>query len=113
MPSMACRVRPARPDDAAVPSLLYMSAQPYYDAYAGTAERAHRLLAAVYGKAGHTASWNVCRVAERNGAIAGVSAVFAAADGDALARRFLALTLARMPPWRLPMVMRHLRASSV
>src|SRR6266536_3216119 len=85
MPPMPCPVRPARPEDVAVPELLYVSAQPYYDAYAGTPERARRMLAAVYPKQGHTASWAICRVAELDERVVGASAVFNAAAGDALA----------------------------
>jgi hypothetical protein len=70
-------VRPARPDDAAA-GLLYVSAAPYYDRYAGGEERARRLLAAVYPRGGHTASWEVCRVALMDDTVAGVLADYRA-----------------------------------
>jgi ribosomal protein S18 acetylase RimI-like enzyme len=111
MPGMEPVVRPARPDDAAA-GLLYVSAAPYYDRYAGGEERARRLLAAVYPRGGHTASWEVCRVALMGDTVAGVLAAFPVADGEALARRFIRLTLGRIPPWRLPGLIRHLRASA-
>ncbi|HWT25621.1 MAG TPA: hypothetical protein VN213_19100, partial [Solirubrobacteraceae bacterium] len=104
-------VRPARPDDPAA-DLLYVSAAPYYDRYAGGEARARRLLAAVYPRARHTASWEVCRVAVVDGAVAGVLAAFPADDSEVLARRFIRLTVGRIPPWRLPRLVRHLRASS-
>jgi GNAT superfamily N-acetyltransferase len=104
-------VRAARPDDRA-DALLYASAAPYYAAYAGGPERARRLLRALYPRARHTASWEVCRVAEAGGAVVGVIAMFPAEDGDALARRFVRLTLAHLPPWRLPALFRHLRATA-
>ena len=47
MAGMEVVVRSARPEDAA-DGLLYLSAAPYYAAYAGGAERARRLLAALY-----------------------------------------------------------------
>jgi hypothetical protein len=68
-------VRTARPDDAA-DTLLFESAAPYYAAYAGGPERARRLLRTLYPRRGHTASWEVCRVAEADGAVVGVLAAF-------------------------------------
>ena len=64
-------------------------------------------------KPGHTAAWDRTFVAEVDGRVAGVLVSFAAADGDRLARRFLAVSLARLPAWRWPLIIRHLRASSV
>jgi ribosomal protein S18 acetylase RimI-like enzyme len=104
-------VRTARPDDAA-DALLYESAAPYYTAYAGGPERARRLLRTLYPRDGHTASWEVCRVAGADGAIVGVLAAFPSRDGDALARRFVRLTLLHSAPWRVPRLMRHLRATA-
>src|SRR3954466_14610168 len=62
MPSMPPIVRPARPTHEEAPELLYLSAAPYYDAFAGSPERARRLLAAIWPKPGHTASWDSTRV---------------------------------------------------
>jgi ribosomal protein S18 acetylase RimI-like enzyme len=104
-------VRTARPDDRAA-ELLYLSAAPYYDAYAGGPTRARRLLHSLYPRSGHTASWEVCHVAVADGAVAGVLAAFPAAAGDELARRFVRLTLAHSAPWRLPALFRHLRATA-
>jgi GNAT superfamily N-acetyltransferase len=104
-------VRTARPDDP-VAELLYLSAAPYYDAYAGGTTRARRLLRTLYPRGGHTASWDVCHVAVADGAIAGVLAAFPADNADELARRFVRLTLAHSPPWRLPALFRHLRATA-
>ena len=101
-------MRAARPDDP-VPELLYLSAAPYYAAFAGGARHARALLARLYPRRGHTASWEVCRVAVVDGAVAGVLAAFPADRGDELARRFVRLTLARTPPWRLPALFRHLQ----
>jgi GNAT superfamily N-acetyltransferase len=104
-------VRAARPDDPA-DGLLYASAAPYYAAYAGGPQRARRLLRTLYPRAAHTASWEVCHVAEADGAVVGVLAAFPAAAGDALARRFVRLTLTHSPPWRVPALYRHLRATA-
>jgi GNAT superfamily N-acetyltransferase len=105
-------VRAARRDDPAH-ALLFASAAPYYSAYAGGRERARRLLRTLYPRRGHTASWEVCHVAEAGGAVVGVLAAFPSDDGDALARRFVRLTIAHSPPWRLPALFRHLRATAV
>ncbi len=109
---MDVAVRPARREDAAH-ALLFTSAAPYYAAYAGGPERARRLLRALYPRSGHTASFEVCHVAVAgDGSLAGVLAVFPAEEGDALARRFVRLTVAHSPPWRVPALMRHLRATA-
>jgi GNAT superfamily N-acetyltransferase len=107
---MELTVRAARPSDAAA-GLLYESARPYYDAYAGGGRRARALLEAVYPRTGHAASFEVCVLAEAEGALAGVMAGFPVRDGDRLARRFVALTAPRLPPWRWPGLLRHLRAA--
>jgi ribosomal protein S18 acetylase RimI-like enzyme len=112
MPPMPPLVRPARPDDHAAVDLLYESAAPYYDVYAGSRHRARRILAHVWTRRGHTASFEVCHVAEVDGEVVGVISTFPSRAGDRLARRFLGLTVVRMPAWRWPIVLRHLRASS-
>jgi ribosomal protein S18 acetylase RimI-like enzyme len=110
MTEMPVAVRPATPADPA-DTLLYLSAKPYYDAYAGSEARARSLLATVYGRRGHAASFDVCAVAELDGQLAGVIAWFPVTEGDARARRFVSLTAPRVPPWRWPALLRHLRAA--
>src|SRR3712207_1708067 len=110
MTDMTLAVRPATPDDPAV-ELLYVSAKPYYDAYAGSERRARAMLTALYPRTGHAASFEVCSVAELDGAVAGVLASFPVAESDARARRFVSLTAPRLPPWRWPALARHLRAA--
>ena len=112
MTDMTFTVRPATPDDPAS-ELLYLSAKPYYDAYAGSERRARALLTALYPRKGHAASFDVCSVAEVDGAVAGVIASFPSAEGDARARRFVNLTAPRVPPWRWPALIRHLRAAGL
>jgi ribosomal protein S18 acetylase RimI-like enzyme len=110
MTQMPLAVRPATAADPA-DALLYLSAKPYYDAYAGSEARARSLLAAVYGRPGHAASFEVCEVAELDGELAGVVAWFPVGEGDERARRFVSLTAPRVPPWRWPALLRHLRAA--
>ena len=110
MPHMALRVRPATPEDRAG-GLLYESARPYYDVYAGGERRARALLAAVYPRTGHAASYEVCHVAELDGRLAGVMAAFPVSDADRYATSFVRLTLPRIPPWRWPRLLHHLSAA--
>jgi ribosomal protein S18 acetylase RimI-like enzyme len=110
MTDMTLAVRPATPADPA-DDLLYLSAKPYYDAYAGSEARARALLSSVYRRPGHAASFEVCAVAELDGELAGVIAWFPVSEGDERARRFVSLTAPRVPPWRWPALLRHLRAA--
>jgi ribosomal protein S18 acetylase RimI-like enzyme len=109
---MPPRVRPAEPADTEAPRLLYVSAAPYYDAYAGSAARALRILEAIWDEPGHTAAAEQTVVAELDGVVAGAMVAFPSSEGDRLARRFLRLSLVRLPPWRWVAIMRHLRASA-
>jgi ribosomal protein S18 acetylase RimI-like enzyme len=105
-------IRPARPDDPAV-QLLYESARPYYDAYAGGARRAVAMLEAVYPRRGHAASYECCRVALAGDEVVGLLAGFTVPDGDRLARHFVRMTVPRLPPWTWPRTLRHLRAAGL
>jgi ribosomal protein S18 acetylase RimI-like enzyme len=111
MTQMELLVRPATATDRAA-GLLYQSARPYYDAFAGRESRARRLLSAVWAERAHAASWQVCAVAESAGEVIGVLAGYPVSDADRLARRFLRLAMVRMPPWQWPTVVRHLQAAS-
>src|ERR1700754_4300396 len=94
-------VRPAQPEDRCG-ALLFESAKPYYTAYAGSERRALALLDSVYRERGHAASFECCRVAVADGEIGGVVAGFPVGDADRLSRRFVTLTLPRLPLWRRP-----------
>jgi ribosomal protein S18 acetylase RimI-like enzyme len=107
---MEIAVRPARLEDPCVP-LLYASAKPYYDAYAGGERRALALLRAVYPRSGHAASYELCRVAVAGEEVIGLVAGFPVAAADQMARRFVALTVPRLPPWHWAGTLRHLRAA--
>lgn len=104
-------IRPARPDDDVV-ELLYLSAAAYYDAYAGSRRRALAILRALWRRDSHNASWEICRVAERDGELVGAAAGFPIEHGERLAGRFVHLSVPRIPPWRWPLVAIHLRAAS-
>jgi ribosomal protein S18 acetylase RimI-like enzyme len=104
-------IRPARPDDGHAVELLYESAKPYYDAYAGGQRQALAMLNAVWPKRGHAASYDHCRVALAGEEIVGLLAGFPVPEGDPLARRFVRLSIARIPPWTWPRTLRHLRAA--
>ena len=103
-------IRPARREDVC-DELLYMSAAPYYDVYAGSQERARRILRALWPRERHNASYEVCRVAERDGQLLGVAAGFPIEQGERLANRFVVLSFPRIPIWRWPTVLAHLRAA--
>jgi ribosomal protein S18 acetylase RimI-like enzyme len=113
MTHMTLAVRPATPDDDPASELLYLSAKPYYDAYAGSERRARALVSTLYPRPGHAASFDVCSVALLDGAVVGVIASFPADHGDTRARRFVNLTAPRVPPWRWPALIRHLRAAGL
>ena len=104
-------MRPAAPEDRA-DDLLYVSARRYYDAFAGGEAAARRMLRRVHLRPGHPASVSLCRVAEAGERIVGVIVGFPAADGEQLARRFVALTAPRIAPWRWPRLVRHLNAAT-
>jgi len=91
--------------------LLFESAKPYYTAYAGSEQRALRLLQRVYARRGHAASYEFCRVALVEDRIAGVVSGFPVRHADRLSQQFVTMTLRRMPPWRLPGTFKHLHAA--
>ena len=105
-------VRPARPEDACVP-LLFESAKPYYTAYAGSERRALKLLHRAFVTPGHAASYEYTQVmaTREDDFVVGVLAGFPVRDGDRLSRRFIRLTLPRVPPWGLVSTLKHLYAA--
>jgi ribosomal protein S18 acetylase RimI-like enzyme len=103
-------VRPATPGDPAVP-LLFESAKPYYTAYAGSEKRALDVLTSVFTEPGHAASYDCTTVAYVGDELVGVVAGFPVARSDALSRRFIRLTLPKLPPWRWWGTFRHLSAA--
>jgi ribosomal protein S18 acetylase RimI-like enzyme len=103
-------IRPARPEDEdAVVDLLYESATGMYDLYAGSRERAMRVLRAAYRATGNSASVEIVTVAEIAGRPAAAMAAFPAAAIERRARRFLGKTLQHTPPWTWPSAIRVFR----
>lgn len=103
-------VRPARPEDEdAVVELLYESATGMYDLYAGTADRAMRVLRAAFRSAGNSASCEIVMVAEVAGRPAAAMAAFPARAIERRARAFLRQTLRHTPPWTWPPAIRVFR----
>src|SRR3954454_5972396 len=94
-------IRPARPDDPAV-DLLYQSALPYYDAYAGGSRRARAMLEAVFPKRGHAASFECCRVALASDESSGLLAGSGVPDVRDWVRRFASLPAPSSLSWAWP-----------
>jgi ribosomal protein S18 acetylase RimI-like enzyme len=110
---MATVVRDARPEDrAAACELLRISASAFYERFAGSGDTARTMLEALWELAGHTASRQICRVAELDGAVVGLCAAFPAWEGEERARRFVSLALRRLPLGRRPRAWRTVRAAS-
>lgn len=110
MTRAAPAIRPARADEAdLVAELLYETAGGMYDLFAGGRARADRVLRAAYAREGNSASAEVVVLAEIGERVAGAMAAFPVSEGDARARAFLRLTLARVPPWRWPGTLRVFR----
>jgi ribosomal protein S18 acetylase RimI-like enzyme len=106
-------LRPAREADAdAVAELLRESARGVYDRYAGSQAGAMRVLRAAGRRAGTTASLDVVTVAELDGRVAGLVAAFPVGEAERRAERFLAVSLAYLPPWRWPRALGLFRAGS-
>lgn len=93
-------MRPAGPDDDAVPGLLHEVAPRLFRQWAGSAERALRMLRAVYGRPGHAASWDCCLVAELDGEVVGVLAGYPEREAARRQWGFLLRSLRGLPPWR-------------
>lgn len=100
-------IRPARPDDEQdAVALLLASGGEVYARFAGSSEAARSILTAAYRRPGNTASAEVVTVAELDGRVVGALAAFPVAEAARRARRYLLLSLARLPPWRWPRALR-------
>ena len=96
-------VRPARAADAeAAAYLLYESGGGMYDRFAGSRERALRLLRRAFEEPGNNASAEVIEVAELEGEVAAVLAAFPVDETPRRASAFLRIALRSVPPWRWP-----------
>ena len=100
-------IRPARPDDEQdAVALLLASGGEVYPRFAGSSEAARSILTAAYRRPGNTASAEVVTVAELEGRVVGALAAFPVAEGARRARRYMLLSLSRLPPWRWPRALR-------
>ncbi len=100
-------VRPATADDEdEVVALLLESGGVVYPRFAGSSAAALRILRGGFRRSGNTASAEIVTVAEVDGRVAGVVAAFPVGEGAARARRYLRLSLARLPPWRWAQALR-------
>jgi ribosomal protein S18 acetylase RimI-like enzyme len=96
-------LRPARVTDSKpVAPLLYASAAGMYDRFAGTPERALRLLERAVDSGGNSSSSEIVTVAELDERVAGALAAFPVGEAAARSRAFLWLALRALPPWRWP-----------
>jgi ribosomal protein S18 acetylase RimI-like enzyme len=96
-------VRPARRTDAEpVASLLYASAGGMYDRFAGSPDRAHRLLRRAFETPGNNASAEVVQVVELDDGVAAALAAFPVEESTSRSSAFLRVALRALPPWRWP-----------
>jgi ribosomal protein S18 acetylase RimI-like enzyme len=95
------RIREARQEDcAAVAALLHESSPRIYDRFAGSRERALRILEAAFAEPGTVASREVIRVLDLDGRPAAAAmAAFPIAEGPDRARGFIRLAIRRVPVW--------------
>jgi ribosomal protein S18 acetylase RimI-like enzyme len=97
------RVRPARDDEVEiVATLLYESSPELFDRYAGSRERALRLLVAATKRPGNSASLEIVTVAEVDGRVAGAVAAFPVGQASRRGARMFRLSFAKLPlsAWR-------------
>lgn len=92
--------------------LLYESATGMYDLYAGSADRAIRVLRASFRSAENSASREIVTVAEIAGRPAAAMAAFPARAIERRARAFLRQTFRHTPPWTWPPALRVFRLGS-
>jgi GNAT superfamily N-acetyltransferase len=103
LPAPEVSVRPARPEDPAA-ALVFDAAPTAYAAVAGSPERAREVLAKLWSKSGHSASFEHALVAEVDGRLAGVLIGFPARDRYKLHGSLLLKGLRFLPCRRLPML---------
>lgn len=104
VPAPGVAVRRARPDDAAAAELVFRAAAPAYTRLAGSAERARRIVALVWARPGHSASFEHALVAEMGGKVVGVFIGFPERDRYRLHRALLLASLRHLSPRRWPLL---------
>jgi GNAT superfamily N-acetyltransferase len=98
-------VRPARPGDAAAAELVFRAAAREYTRLAGSEARARRIVALVWARPGHSASFEHALVAEIDGRLVGVFIGFPARDRYRLHRALLLASLRHLSPARWPLLL--------
>jgi ribosomal protein S18 acetylase RimI-like enzyme len=102
-PTPGLVVRRGRPDDDAA-ELVFDAAPQAYTAAAGSAGRARAILAILWRKPGHSASFEHALVAELDGRLVGVLIAFPARDRYRLHRRLFVLAFRHLDRRRLPLL---------
>ena len=97
-------VRRATPDDVAAAGLVFDAAAPAYTRLVGSAERARRMVALVWARPGHSASFEHALVAEIDGQVVGVLIGFPVRDRYRLHRALLRAGLRHLSPRRWPLL---------
>jgi ribosomal protein S18 acetylase RimI-like enzyme len=106
-------IRAAREDEIeAVAALLLESSPELYEIYAGSRERALRLLVSALKRPDTTASLEVVTVAEAGGRLAAAMAAFPVDQGSRRGSALLRLSLRVIPPWHWRGLMRVYRHGS-
>jgi GNAT superfamily N-acetyltransferase len=105
IPAPNVAVRRARADDVAAAALVFDAAALEYTRLAGSAERARRIVARVWARRGHSASFEHAQVAEIDGRLVGVVIGFPARDRYRLHRRLLLAALPHLSPRRWPLLL--------
>jgi GNAT superfamily N-acetyltransferase len=104
VPAPGVTVRPARPGDVAAAGLVFDAAAPAYARLAGSAERARGIVALMWPRPGHSASFEHALVAEIDGKVVGVLIGFPARDRYRLHRALLLASLRHLSPRRWPLL---------
>jgi GNAT superfamily N-acetyltransferase len=105
VPAPGVAVRPGRPTDVAAAGLVFDAAADAYSRLAGSAERGRRIVAAMWARPGHSASFEHALVAEIDGRVAGVLIGFPVRDRYALHRRLLLASVRHLRLTRLPLLL--------
>ena len=88
----------------AAAGLVFDAAAPAYTRLAGSAERARRIVALVWARPGHSASFEHALVAEIDGEVVGVFIGFPVRDRYRLHRALLVASLRHLSPRRWPLL---------
>jgi GNAT superfamily N-acetyltransferase len=105
VPAPGVAVRPASPDDVAAAELVFDAAAPAYTRLAGSEDRARAIVALMWARPGHSASFEHALVAEIDGKVVGVLIGFPERDRYRLHRALLLASLRHLSPRRWPLLL--------